>query len=120
MQLKIKLYATTMDDEQEWEDMCNMSITRTLQRILDSSSDEEEVVIRGGSRPGKASNKERERELQAELLHRQYFAADPLYDKTTFRRRYRVSSSVYKKIKKKSNRWRTLGWNRGKNRIFST
>ena len=99
MQLNIKLYATTMDDEQEWEDMCNMSITRTLQRILGSSSDEEEVVIRGESRPGKAANKERERELQAELLHRQYFAADPLYDETTFRRRYRVSSSLYKKIK---------------------
>ena len=57
------------------------------------------MVIRGGSRPGKAANKERERELQAELLHRQYFAAYPLYDETTFRRRYRVSSSVYKKIK---------------------
>ena len=101
-----------MDDEQEWEDMCNMSITRTLQRILDSSSDEEEVVIRGGSRPGKAANRRRcgghcgrvwrdadgsRRGAQGGEVRGR--SVQLLFDQDTHNFQ-------------KSNRWRTLGWNR--------
>ena len=84
-----------MDDDQEWEHMCDMSIYRTLQRIMDSISDEEEVRQRGGSRPGKAANRERERKLQAELFQKKYFSVDLLYDEKSFRRCYCASFVVY-------------------------
>lgn len=71
-------------------------ITRDL---LESSSDEEiEKRPRGGSRPGKRPNINRERALLGDILHRQYFSTDPIYDHSAFRRRYRVSRDVFDRL----------------------
>ena len=71
-------------------------ITRDL---LDSSSDEEiERRPRGGSRPGRRPNIEQERALLGNILYRQYFCTDPIYDHNTFRRRYRVSRTLFDRL----------------------
>lgn len=69
------------------------ALTSTL---LDTSSDEEEPRREhGGSLPGKAANLNRERHRLGDLLHRQYFATDPIYNHETFMRRFRVSRAIF-------------------------
>jgi len=73
--------------------------------ISDSSSDDDELMLmclvdedeqmyessqeypikRGGSRPGRAPNKDRRRRLYARLLFDDYWGENPLYDEKQFR-----------------------------------
>lgn len=66
--------------------------------LLSSDSDEEEPPKRGGSRAGKAANVERGREAAEQRLHQQYFASNPIYSSTLFRRRFRLSERVYSRV----------------------
>eukprot|EP00171_Calliarthron_tuberculosum_P014761 IDg14761t1 len=67
--------------------------------VLHTSSDEEETVSRGGSRPGRAANIERFREDGAMQLHRDYFCEQPVYTADAFKRRFRVSRQLYTRIR---------------------
>lgn len=62
-------YTDVDDKEHEWEQLCHMGLYTDPHGILHSSSEEREEVRRAGSQPEKARNKEREYELQEELLH---------------------------------------------------
>ena len=44
------------------------------------------------------ANIERFHEEVAARLNRQYLGANPVYDDRTFRRRFRVSRAIYKKV----------------------
>ena len=70
----------------------------SLDLLETSSEEEEERRPRGGSRVGRRPNIDRERTLLGNILYRQYFAEDPIYDHTAFRRRYRVSRAVFDRL----------------------
>lgn len=67
--------------------------------LLSSSSEDESGTCPGGSRPGRAPNIERFRERGAIQLHRDYFAANSVYSSQAFRRRFRVSRSLYNRVR---------------------
>ena len=86
--------------------------------ISDSSSDDDELMLmclvdedeqmyessqeypikRGGSRPGRAPNKDRRRRLYARLLFDDYWGESPLYDEKQFRRTYRMPRKLFDDI----------------------
>lgn len=71
----------------------------TIAQMMEDANEEEgERRPRGGSRPGKGPNVERESRKLDSILYRQYFSADPIYDHATFRRRFRVSKNVFDKL----------------------
>jgi hypothetical protein len=53
---------------------------------------------RGGSRRGKAANKDRNREVGALLLNSDYFADDAINTSKEFRRRFRMNKEVFTRI----------------------
>lgn len=59
----------------------------------DSSSDDE--TVRGGSRPGRLPNIERQRELGALRLFSDYFSVDPTYPDHISERRFRMSKNIF-------------------------
>lgn len=86
-------------------DPFNIAATNDLSSMVldlvedDSESDDEKVEKkRGGSRAGRARNINRGREQLDEILYRQYFSANPIYDHSTFRARFRVSKPIFDKI----------------------
>jgi hypothetical protein len=52
----------------------------------------------GGSLPGRSRNVERDRMEGHERIFRDYFAPDPVYNETLFRRRYRMRRGLFLKI----------------------
>jgi Plant transposon protein len=69
-----------------------------LQMLLDDSSDEDEQQSYVASRSGRSPNKHRNREAGANKLHKDYFADEPLYSATDFRRRYRMQRTLFQRI----------------------
>ncbi|XP_024190045.1 uncharacterized protein LOC112194011 [Rosa chinensis] len=51
-----------------------------------------------GSRPGRAPNVERHREVRGHFLLEDYFVECPVYDEAGFRRRYRMQTHVFQHI----------------------
>ncbi|XP_024195882.1 uncharacterized protein LOC112199049 [Rosa chinensis] len=51
-----------------------------------------------GSRPGRAPNVERYREVRGHFLLDDYFVKRPVYDEADFRRRYRMQKHVFQRI----------------------
>ncbi|XP_024195682.1 uncharacterized protein LOC112198810 [Rosa chinensis] len=51
-----------------------------------------------GSRPGRAPNVERHREVRGHFLLKDYFVERPVYDEAGFRRRYRMQKHVFQRI----------------------
>ena len=76
-------------------DDCN-DTTQLVMDLLETI--EEEQKPGRGSRPGKMPNRERDFDWVAQRLHRQYLCDSPLYDADMFRRRYRVSREIYKRV----------------------
>lgn len=67
--------------------------------LLDSSSDDEiERLSRGGSRPGRATNIDRDPGALGDILYRQYFTADPIYDLGIFHCRFCVSPDIFARL----------------------
>ena len=56
---------------------------------------EEAPRNRGGSRPGRVPNKNRNRVEGARRLHLDYFADEPVYSQSDFRRRFRMRKDVF-------------------------
>lgn len=56
------------------------------------------VKKHGGSRPGRAANMERQREVGHNRLFADYFSATPVYDDNAFRRRYRMRRGLFLRI----------------------
>lgn len=52
----------------------------------------------GGSRPGKKPNLPRDFDEAESRFERMYFSENPLFDDEKFRRRFRVSKSLFKRI----------------------
>ncbi|EFP89902.2 uncharacterized protein PGTG_16190 [Puccinia graminis f. sp. tritici CRL 75-36-700-3] len=63
----------------------------------DMEADENQPV-HGGSRPGKRPNRPWDFEGSYQRLYNQYFSVNPLYDDEIFRRRFRMSRSLFLKI----------------------
>jgi hypothetical protein len=53
----------------------------------------------GGSKKGKAPNIDRDRGNYHELLMKDYFVDNPIYDSKTFRRRFRMHRELFERIK---------------------
>ena len=93
-----------MDAEHEdgflsfWQD--EMDIDDLVSNIiLDSSSDEEENRQWGGSREGRAPNKERDFIAANERVVKNYFnGRQSKYDEKDFERRFRCSRAIFNKI----------------------
>ncbi|XP_004298181.1 PREDICTED: uncharacterized protein LOC101314459 [Fragaria vesca subsp. vesca] len=51
-----------------------------------------------GSRPGRAPNVERHREVRGQFLLHDYFVERPVYDEVSFRTRYRMHKHVFQRI----------------------
>ena len=62
------------------------------------SEDDEPRVSRGGSTPGKKRNLDRSHLECHEKLWNKYFSENPRYDEQTFRRRFRMSSRLFRRI----------------------
>ena len=62
------------------------------------SEDDEPRVSRGGSVPGKKRNLDRSHLECHEKLWNNYFSENPRYDERTFRRRFRMSSRLSRRI----------------------
>lgn len=52
----------------------------------------------GGSRPGRAANMERQRDVGHNRLFADYFSATPVFDDNAFRRRYRMRRGLFLRI----------------------
>ena len=66
--------------------------------LLDTTTEDEKERRGRGSRPGKMPNRRRDFEHAAQRLFSQYLSDDPLYDDDMFRRRYRVSRRIYRRV----------------------
>jgi hypothetical protein len=65
----------------------------------ESSSDDEEVVRWGGSKPGKAPNKNRDFVGAYQKLIEHYFSGqESVYNETDFERRFRMPRSIFNRI----------------------
>ena len=71
-----------------------LMITRVLLRREEINA----APCRGGSKKGKAKNKERHREAGAMLLETDYFADDATNTPKEFRRRFRMNKGLFMKI----------------------
>ena len=65
---------------------------------LDSESDEKHRRKLGGSLPGKAPNKNRNRFQGHIRLYNDYFSENPVYSDAQFRRRFRMGRNLFLKI----------------------
>lgn len=75
------------------------NIVDIVGELLESSDEDEDATRKhGGSRPGKAANIDRSRQLFAESLHRDYFSSDPVYPAHLFERRFRLTRDIFVKI----------------------
>ena len=93
------LHAGRMNDEEIFENYAADDDMQLLDELLTSSSEEDESPsTRAGSRKGKSRNIERGREAADLRLHQQYFAEMPVYDRRLFRRRFRISIEVFRKV----------------------
>jgi hypothetical protein len=63
---------------------------------------------RGGSVPGKASNKNHNRDDGALLLYSDYFADNAINTPTEFRRRFRMNKELFMKIVQGVREFRSL------------
>ncbi|CEO99784.1 DDE Tnp4 domain-containing protein [Plasmodiophora brassicae] len=63
-------------------------------------ADEAERVDRkrGGSRPGRSANLERDREAGAARIYLDYFSDNPVYGDRVFRRRFRMRRELFKRV----------------------
>ncbi|ETV69951.1 hypothetical protein H257_14538 [Aphanomyces astaci] len=59
---------------------------------------QDDTVVRGGSRPGKRPNINRQREFYARLLHQDYWGPLPIYDTEHFRRNFKLPIDLFDKI----------------------
>jgi hypothetical protein len=55
-------------------------------------------IRRGGSRRGRAPNKDRRRNLYTGLLFEDYWGANPVYDEKHFRRTFRMPRELFDQI----------------------
>lgn len=68
---------------------------------LESESDAENDSQRGGSLPGRAPNTNRNRALGHQRLYNDYFAENPVFSATQFRRRFRMGRPLFLRILEK-------------------
>jgi len=81
----------------EGDDLEDKAIAAVVHAIL--SRDDEEANW-GGSRPGKAPNKDREFEVAYERLVKDYFSGEASkYDENDFERRFRVNETVFNRLR---------------------
>ena len=66
--------------------------------LLLSEQDEAEQRNPGGSIPGKHPNLQRNFEMAYQTLYNHYFSENPLYNEGMFRRRFRMSRSLFLRI----------------------
>lgn len=79
------------------EELTSDSLFTTLNELLSSDSDDEEPQ-RGGSRPGRAANIDRNRLQGAQRLFEDYFSSEPVYNEALFKRRFRISRRSFFRI----------------------
>ena len=66
--------------------------------MFDSEPEEEAEAGPGGSKPGKMSNINRNRQAYSRLLHADYFSNNATYSRQHFRRRFRMRIELFLKI----------------------
>ena len=66
--------------------------------LLDTTTEDEKERRGRGSRPGKMPDRRHHFEHAAQRLFSQYLSDDLLYDDNMFRRRYRVSRRIYRRV----------------------
>lgn len=69
-----------------------------LQVLMTNLEQAVEGTKHGGSRPGRAPNLYRERELGHQQIVRDYFSEQPTYDDSCFRKRYRMRRSLFLRV----------------------
>src|SRR4051812_17148244 len=71
-----------------------------LLTLLEEEAEEAENrrAKRGGSKPGRAPNKQRRRSLYSDLLFEDYWGHNPVYDESDFRRRFRMLKGLFDEI----------------------
>ncbi|KAE9200091.1 hypothetical protein PF004_g19102 [Phytophthora fragariae] len=68
------------------------------QQVLFSTPKEDVARRRGGPQPGKRANKDLEFQARYKRFIQQYFAPNPVYDELDFRRRNRMSKSLFSRV----------------------
>ncbi|KAE9346436.1 hypothetical protein PF008_g8275 [Phytophthora fragariae] len=68
------------------------------QQVLFSTPKEDVARRRGGPQPGKRANKDLEFQARYKRFVQQYFAPNPVYDELDFRRRNRMSKSLFSRV----------------------
>ncbi|KAE8977619.1 hypothetical protein PF011_g23580, partial [Phytophthora fragariae] len=68
------------------------------QQVLFSTPKEDVARRRGGSQPGKRANKDRDFQARYKRFVQQYFAPNSVYDELDFRRRNRMSKSLFSRV----------------------
>lgn len=69
-----------------------------LEELLDDNEYEQNMVIHGGSRPGKRPNLNRDFASGHRNILNDYFVENPVYPENLFRRRFRMSKRLFKRI----------------------
>eukprot|EP00171_Calliarthron_tuberculosum_P002027 IDg2027t1 len=88
-----------MDDAFWWQEVAQNDDFDIISSMLECSSDvEAKPRYWGGSVPGRARNLNRRAEAANKRLQMQYFAPYPLFDDSTFQRRFRMSRKVFLRV----------------------
>ena len=88
------LSSSSLDEESSFEEAAMKLVARRRKERKGTQTKKK----RGGSHPGKRPNKNRNRVLYHELLMRDYFVANPIYDSKDFRRRFRMRRELFDRI----------------------
>jgi hypothetical protein len=86
------------DDPIMNEDLHDDDDVLLISYLLDEDQDAVRRPKRGGSKPGRAPNKPRRRELYAKLLFDDYWGNNPVYSDMDFRRRFRMPKGLFEEI----------------------
>jgi hypothetical protein len=84
------------DDEED-----ELNIRMVLGHFHGGVDEEPLPRVRGGSRPGRARNIDRERQLMHQRMILDYFCDTPVFGPSLFRRRYRMRRSLFMEILEK-------------------
>ncbi|POM80540.1 Transposon protein [Phytophthora palmivora] len=82
----------------DWEDDDDELIAQQLLFSASPSCFRDTIMQRGGSRPGKSKNKERDFEARYKRFMKQYFDENPVYNDDEFRERNRMSKPMFMRV----------------------
>ena len=86
------------DSSTDSDDVQNTFLFMLEEASLHDECVSQKKISRGGSKPGRAPNKDRHRQMFAKLLQNDFWGPNPVYDESHFRRTFRMPKALFNDI----------------------